>query len=388
MKFILLLVLSFSFSVASLVQSDIWWRGETLLTFFGKHSIPQKIYFDLSKTDKELCSEISTGVEYQVLYDNNEKLTQALIPISQEMQIHIVKDIKNNFSLDIIPIEYQKISQIISIVIDHSPYLDIVKSTGNKALANEFIIAFKKFIDFRKLHKGDIISIKFNHKIRQGRYFGTPKILGAFVKIKNKYNYIFYNNEDNRYYNESIKEITKRSLIVPLRYKRVSSVFTYKRWHPVLEKYRAHLGVDYAAPTGRKVHSTADGKIIYKGRKGGYGKTIMIRHKNGYKSLYGHLNGYNNKLKVGSKVKQGDYIARVGSTGLSTGPHLHFGLYKNGRAVDPQKIIVSKRNQIKSKNNKKYERLVKSIKTDLLLSEKNMKQPMKLIKFKPIYKII
>ena len=103
-------------------------------------------------------------------------------------------------------------------------------------------------------------------------------------------------------------------LKVPLKYKRISSKFTYKRYHPILKRYRAHLGVDFAAPTGRAVHATADGKIVHKSRKGGYGKTVIIKHKNGYKSLYAHLSSYNNKLKVGSWVKQGDFIGRVGST--------------------------------------------------------------------------
>ena len=386
MKFILPLLLTFSFSIASYVQEDIWWKGETLLTFFEKHRIPQKVYFDLSKTDKELCSEIYAGVQFQIQYDKDTLLTQALIPISEEMQIHIVKDAEKNYSLDIIPIEFQQVLQTIAIPIKYSPYQDIVDSTGNKALANEFMLAFKKSVNFRRLQKGDIVSIKFNQKIRQGRYFGTPELLGAFVQIRGKEHYIFQNPDNNRYYDDKAKSITSVFLKVPLRYKRISSRFTYKRWHPILKRYRAHLGVDYAAPTGRKVHSTADGKIIYKGRKGGYGKTVMIRHKSGYKSLYAHLNSYA-RVKVGSWVKQGTFIGRVGSTGRSTGPHLHFGLYKNGRAVNPQKVVSITKSKLTGKKRKEYLKIVKGIKNDLLASAKDMKIPMKLKKFALAYKI-
>ena len=386
MKIILSLILTISFAVASYVQEDIWWKGETLLTFFEKHQIPKELYFDLSKTDKELCSEIYAGVEFQILFDEDSKLTQALIPISEEMQIHIVKNIDKTFSLDIIPIEFQEVSQTIAISIENSPYQDIVENTGNKALANEFMLAFKKSVNFRKLQKGDIVSIKFNQKIRQGRYFGTPEILGAFVQIRGKEHYIFQNPENNRFYDDKAKSLTSVFLKVPLRYKRISSKFTYKRWHPILKRYRAHLGVDYAAPTGRKVHATADGKIIYKGRKGGYGKTVMIRHKSGYKSLYAHLNSYA-RVKVGSWVKQGTFIGRVGSTGRSPGPHLHFGLYKNGRAVNPQKVITITKSKLSGKKRKAYMKIVKTVKSDLLASAKDMKVPMKLEKFELTYKI-
>ena len=387
MKIILSFILSFSLGVAAYVQEDIWWKGESLLTFFEKHHISKDVYFNLSKTDKELCSEIYAGVLYQVMYNENKKLLQALIPISEEMQIYIFKDKNKNFALDIIPIEFQEISQTITIPIQNSPYQDIVELTGNNSLANEFMLAFKKSVNFRKLRKNDLISIKFTQKIRQGRYFGTPTILGASVKMRNRYYYIFQNPDDHRYYDQKARSLTSVFFKIPLRYRRISSKFTYKRWHPILKRYRAHLGVDYAAPTGRKVHATSDGKIIHKSRKGGYGKTVMIRHKNGYKSLYAHLNSYNRKLKVGSWVKQGAFIGRVGSTGRSTGPHLHFGLYKNGRAVNPQKVISITKTKLTGKKRKKFLKNVKNITKDLLASVYNKIKPMKLEKFEVSYNV-
>jgi len=387
MKLILSIFLSINFIYASYVQEDVWWKGETLLTFFDKHQIQKDIYFNLSKTDKELCSEIYAGVEFQTMFDNDGKLSQALIPISEEMQIHIFKDEKSQFTLDIIPIEFDEYEETVAVEIKNSPYKDIVDSTQNQQLANEFMLAFKKSVNFRKLQKGDMISIKYKQKVRLGRYFGTPVIIGAFVTVRGRHHYIFQNKDDNRYYDEKARSLTSVYFKVPLSYKRISSKFTYKRYHPILKRYRAHLGVDYAAPTGRKVYATSDGKIIHKGRKGGYGKTIMIRHKNGYKSLYAHLNSYNSKIKVGSWVKQGDYIGRVGSTGRSTGPHLHFGMYKNGRAVDPQKVISTAKTVLSGKAKKSYIEDVKVIKNELLLSAKNKKGPTKLEKFELSYKV-
>ena len=177
LKIILLFVLSAIISFASYVQEDVWWKGETLLTFFDKHQISKNVYFDLSKTDKELCSEIYAGIPFQMMYNDKNKLEQALIPISEEMQIHIFKNLAGLYELDIIPIQYKEIKQNININITTSPYQDIVETTGNKALANEFILAFKKSVNFKRLQKNDIVSIVFKQKIREGRYFGTPEIL-------------------------------------------------------------------------------------------------------------------------------------------------------------------------------------------------------------------
>jgi len=365
LRIILSIILAVTVNFASSLQEDIWWKGETLLTFFEKHSISKDIYFNLPSTDKELSSEIYAGVLYQKMIDEEGKLEQALIPISEEMQLHIFKDSENKFTLDIIPIEFQEITQSIQIPIKYSPYQDIIDTTGNKALANEFIIAFKRSVDFRRLQKNDLVSIVYKQKIRLGRYFGTPQIIGASVKGRYKTHYIFQNPDDKRYYNDEAKSLTSFLMIVPLRYTRISSKFTLKRFHPILKRYRAHLGTDFAAPTGRKVHATADGKVIHKGRKGGYGKTIMIQHKNGLRSLYAHLNSYNTKIKVGSYVKQGRYIGRVGSTGRSTGPHLHFGLYKNGRAIDPQKMISVTKTKLTGKKRIDFLRFMKEVKKEL-----------------------
>jgi len=385
LKIILSIILTFTLQFASSLQEDVWWKGETLLTFFEKNQISKDIYFNLSKTDKELCSEIYAGVLYQKMLDDKGKLEQVLIPISEEMQIHVFKNKDKKFTLDIIPIEFQEITESIIIPIQYSPYQDIVDTTGNKALANEFIIAFKKSVNFKRLRKNDLVSIVFKQKIRSGRYFGTPEILGASVQIKNKTHFIFQNPVDKRYYNEKAKSLTSFLLRIPLRYTRISSKFTLKRYHPILKRYRAHLGVDFAAPRGRKVNATADGKIIHKGRKGGYGKTVMIRHKNGLKSLYAHLNSFNKKIRVGSYVKQGQFIGRVGSTGRSTGPHLHFGLYKNGRAINPQRSISVTKTKLTGKKRKDFLKVVKKIKTDL--KNPSSKQALKIEKFELSYKI-
>jgi len=386
LKIILILFLSYFIAFSSSIQEDIWWKGESLITFLDKHKISKDIYFNLSKTDKELCSEIYAGVKYQILYDDNKKVVQILIPISEQMQIYIFQDIKGMYTLDIVPISSQEITATMSVPITYSPYQDIISTTNNKNLANEFIRAFKKSVNFKRIQKGDILAIKYTQKVRNGRYFGVPTILAAKIEVNGRANYIFQNKKDKRYYDFKGRSLTSVFLKVPLRYKRISSKFTQKRWHPILKRYRAHLGIDYAAPSGRKIFATADGKIIHKGRKGGYGKTIMIRHKGGYKSLYAHMSRYA-KVKVGQWVKQGKHIGYVGTTGRSTGPHLHFGLYKNGKAVNPARVLSVTKTQLRGKAKKIFISYAKKLKNELNKKPTQNLNNLKLIDFDLVYKM-
>jgi murein DD-endopeptidase MepM/ murein hydrolase activator NlpD len=383
LKILLVFILFCTFVFSSNIEEDIWWRGENFITFLEKHKIPKDIYFNLSKIDKELCSEIYAGVKYQILYDEKHHIKQVLIPISEQMQIHIFKNKNNKYTLDIIPIYYHEIVCTIIIPISYSPYQDIITQTNNKNLANEFIRAFKNSVNFKRVRKGDILAIKYIQKIRHGRYFGVPTILGAKIEVHNHANYIFQNQKDRRYYNLEAKSLTSFFLKIPLRYTRISSKFSRKRWHPILKRYRAHHGIDYAAPIGRKIFASANGKIIFKGKKGGYGKTIIIRHKGGYKTLYAHMSKYA-RIKIGQWVKQGKHIGYVGSTGTSTGPHLHFGLYKNGRPINPARVLSITKTKLKGQTKKKFLKYANKLKQELDTVKNNNCQ--KLTEFKLSYK--
>jgi murein DD-endopeptidase MepM/ murein hydrolase activator NlpD len=297
-------------------------------------------------------------------------ISQILIPISEDMQIHIHKE-KSEFILDIIPIEYKKIERLVRVEINSSPYQDIIKETNNKLLAYEFVNAYKRSINFRKdLRKGDILVIKYIEKIRLGKQLTSPLIEYALVKTRRKNHFIYHYN--NKYYNSNGEAIEGFFLKVPVKYRRISDKFTKKRWHPILKRYRAHLGVDYAAPTGTPVKAATNGKITFIGRKGGYGKTITIAHENGYKTLYAHLHRYRKGLKNGSKVSRGQVIGYVGSTGMSTGPHLHFGLYKNNKAINPENAILKvAKNKLVGTQKKEFKKFIEPINKLLLETSKD-----------------
>lgn len=360
-KFILIFFLffNFAFAINSGVEKFKWPEGVSLLQFMEKYEIPLSVYYDLDKEAQELTSEIISGSICYVLRDDLGKISQLLIPISEELQIQIYKDKFNKFKLDFTPIVYTKQSNSLGISIETSPYNDIVKATGNTALANEFMSVFRGEVDFKRLQKGDRLVLLYEQKTRLGQPFGSIKILAGMIEENKKGNslYLF----EDKYFDENGKKMESFLLITPINGARIASKFTPKRFHPILKRYRAHLGVDYAAPKGTKIYAAGNGKVTFVGRKSGYGNVIEISHGGGYTSLYAHLNGFAKGVKVGTNVKQKELIAYVGNTGLSTGPHLHFGLYKNKQAIDPLKVVKIEKTNIVSKEELKFKALVKDM---------------------------
>ena len=374
MKRIILLLIIFlnSVIVAQEVQELKWSKGDSFLTFLNRYNIPQSLYFDLEKEDKELCSEISEGIDYHLLLNEDNTLKQVLIPVSEDIQLHVSQQKDGKYKFKTLPISYNEFEETLVISTTSSPYLDIMKKTNNKNLANELIRAFKSSVNFRGMQKGDFVVINYKQKVRLGKYFGQPEIIAAMVQVNRDNHFIFRHENDGQYYDLDGKSLTNFTFKTPLRYKRISSKFQKRRYHPVLKRYRAHLGVDYAAPTGTKVHAAADGRITFRGRKGGYGNTVIVQHKNGLRTLYAHLYKFKGGLRVGSRVKKGQLIAYVGSTGLSTGPHLHLGLYRNGVAIDPLKIIKVTKNKLKGKEKKVFLQYAKTLSNRLQNKTKDL----------------
>lgn len=194
-------------------------------------------------------------------------------------------------------------------------------------------------IDFAQdLRKGDSFGVVYEQKKIDDKVVSSGNILAAKFTNKGKtYTAVRYTNKQGytSYYDANGGSTLKAFIRTPVDFSRISSKFNLGRKHPVLNTIRAHKGVDYAAPTGTPVKATGDGKIIVAGRRGGYGNTVIIQHGNKYRTVYAHLRGFAKGIRSGSQVKQGQVIAYVGTTGLSTGPHLHYEFQVNGVHVDP-----------------------------------------------------
>ncbi len=349
--FIFLIISSYLFGATKLVEQK-WEKGKTFLNFLQDHKIPKKLYYDLDAGNKELTTEITSGTRYQILQNDKGEIEQVLIPVGEELQIHIGKQ-NGKYFMNLLPIVYETKHKVLETEIKSSPYKDIVRLTNNHLLANEFIQSYKNSINFKKdIRKGDKLVIVYTQKVRLGRQLGNPIIEASMIETRGVKHYIY--RYKGRYYNKKGKELEGFFLSQPCRYTRISDGFTYKRWHPILHIYRAHLGIDFAAPIGTPVHAAGDGKIIFAGRRGGYGNCIIIKHVGGYKTLYGHLKKFARGIRRGRYVKKGKTIGYVGSTGLSTGPHLHFGLYKNNHAINPANTINVVKNSLRGRKRREF----------------------------------
>ena len=321
--------------------------------FLQRLHLPHKhLYYDLDKDDKRLTKEIRAGINYQLLRNNNIIL-QALLPLNNELQIHIYK--KNKiYKFEIIPIISTTKTLGFSLKIQHSPYYDIMQATKSNKLAEIFVSSFKYSLNFKMgLRKGDTLVMIYDQKYRLGHTFSMPILKVAMVELGKKKHYIYLNTDD-RYYNEKMNEVEGFLLARPVRYRRISSHFTKRRFHPILKKWQAHLGIDYAARSGTPIVAAYSGRIIHSGWMGGYGKVVKIRHIDGYETRYAHMKSIRRGIRRGTYVKKGKVIGYVGSTGRSTGPHLHFELRKHGRAINPLKSVQVRIKRLKGSERTKF----------------------------------
>lgn len=222
-------------------------------------------------------------------------------------------------------------------------------------------------IDFYGLQKGDHFKVIYEEYSVEGVVIKTDRILASIFSSSGKDYYAFYFEQAGRgeYFDDSGQSLRRSFLKAPLRFSRISSRFSKSRIHPILRIARPHFGVDYAAPRGTPVVALGDGRVLEAGWHGGYGRFISIRHNSTYTSSYAHLSGYEKGIKSGIRVRQGEVIGYVGSSGLSTGAHLDFRVYKNGRPTDPLKMESPAANPVQTVNMVKYKQLVVKMKQEL-----------------------
>lgn len=239
------------------------------------------------------------------------------------------------------------------------------------AIAIQVAEMFESEIDFNTdLRRGDHFNVIYEGSYDQGELLKTGDVLAAeFVNNGKTYSAVGYRDAMNvmQYYTPDGKSLHKSFLRSPLEFTRISSGFSSGRFHPVLQRMRAHKGVDMAAPIGTRVKASGDAIVDFVGQKGGYGNVIVLKHNNGISTVYGHLSRFADGLHRGEKVTQGDIIGFVGMTGLATGPHLHYEFLLNGEHRDPMTVALPKADPIKDQDKPAFDAISSQLTAQLKL---------------------
>lgn len=251
-------------------------------------------------------------------------------------------------------INYEVFEEVAKGKIDNFFYVDALEAGLSEPTVLEVGDLFSFSIDFStEIRQGDEFAFVYEKRKRDGSDAPDGRILAAKFINDGTTNYAYY--FEGGYYDGEGRVLERQFLRAPLSYRAITSGYTGARRHPITRTVTAHYQIDYAAPTGTPVSSTARGTVISAGWEGGWGNIVRIRHDNGYTTHYGHLSGYGKGIKSGASVSQGQVIGFVGSTGWSTGPHLDYGMKLNGSPVNPLKLDLPKGNPLEGEKLAQFE---------------------------------
>jgi murein DD-endopeptidase MepM/ murein hydrolase activator NlpD len=321
-------------------------QGETLAMSLKKHGLSPQLVHEVAEGLSEVFNfrYARPGDLYRL-----ERDAEGSVQLFEYRQppletFVLARDRSDTLRAERVEVEViDKRSRIAGIV--QSSLYDAVTALGeNGELAHDFAEIFAWDVDFsRSVQPGDEFSILYVRRHlgengKPGTYLGPGQVQAArYSTADSDFTALYFETaeDDGGFYRPDGSSVQRQFLRAPLNYRRISSSFSANRLHPILKVRRPHFGIDYAAPTGTPVWAVADGRVTHRGVLGGFGKTVKVRHANGYESYYGHLSSYPKGLSVGDRVTQKQVVGYVGSTGLSTGPHLDFRLKQYDRYVNP-----------------------------------------------------
>lgn len=315
--------------------------GETISSLLGSYITSQEIH-ELGQKSKKIFpfTRIAAGQSYQILTIDN-KFASFTYEIDQEEQL-ILQRVDDQLLLERVPIEYEIRTQVVRGLVESSLFVAIAKAGETSELATSLADIFAWDIDFlRDLRRGDTFSALVEKRFRDGEPAGYGRVLAAEFRNNGELFRAFYYQDGDRpasYYDETGRSVRKAFLKAPLSFSRISSGFTYKRLHPITKTWKSHPAIDYVAPRGTPIKTVGDGTVTRIGYTKGNGNFVEVRHNGTYKTIYLHMSKFARSMKKGKRVAQGQVIGYVGSTGLATGAHLCFRMYRNGSPVNPYKV--------------------------------------------------
>jgi murein DD-endopeptidase MepM/ murein hydrolase activator NlpD len=334
------------------VLVDTLKSGDTLETTFKRRGFRAADLFEIVQASRSLCNlnRLHTGAVLTLVLDEAGEIADFRCTIDESKVL--VVDMRGGAckaSLEQIPFTYE--TRSVQGVIESSLYETFEDLGEDPILCIALSDVFAWQVDFHTdLRGGDVFSALVEEKHYDGKPPVFSRVLAARLMNQGKaLTAVKYEDPEGHvdYYDILGKSLKRKFLRSPLKYTKISSGYSKRRYHPILKIYRPHLGIDYAAPTGTPVVSVGDGVVAYAGWSGGFGRYVKVRHNSTYETTYGHLSRYGRGIRTGARVAQGQVVGYVGSSGLATGPHLDYRLLKNGYSTNPLTVDLPTADPVK-----------------------------------------
>lgn len=311
-------------------------KNQTLSTILGPFNVPYQIIDEIAKKSKDIfdVKKIASNKKYTVLTPRDSSQAQFFIYEPNPVEYVVFKLDNPDVYKEEKPVELRR--KEIGGTITRSLYVNMVEQEVIPDLIDQFADLYGWTVDFQRLQKGDKFKVVYNERLVDGVVVGVEEIQTAFFEhMGEPYHAIpFEQNGQVSFFDQEGNSLKKAFLRDPLKFTRISSRYNLNRFHPVQKRYKAHLGTDYAAPRGTEIRSVGDGTVVASSYSRGNGNFVKIKHNGTYSTQYLHMSKIGKGIKTGTRVKQGQVIGYVGSTGLATGPHLCFRFWKHGKQVD------------------------------------------------------
>jgi len=321
-------------------------NGETLSGIFERFKLSAATLYQVTHASKEagMLSQIRPGQQLAFLIAPQGGLEQLVFEKSAVESLHVARDGDGyKAQLENKQVEHKVAS--ISGTIQSSLFVDGQKAGLTDAQIMEMAEIFGWDIDFAlEIRSGDQFRVVYDEQFVDGKKYRNGPILAAeFVNHGTTYQAFRYETKDQISYYDADGHSKRRAFIrTPIKFARITSRFTPKRWHPILKRWKSHKGVDYAAPTGTPIKVTGSGRVVFRGWQNGYGRVVIVQHSSKYKTVYAHMSKFRSSVKQGARVTQGQVIGYVGKSGWATGPHLHYEFRVNNVQRNPLTVKLPK----------------------------------------------
>lgn len=341
-------------------ESDEVRAGDNLSILFSRHNLSAADVIEIAAVAPREVLQLRPGQKIQWVRSQDNRVQHFQLEVTPLTRHAFVRDESNTLQYDLLQRDAEYLPRYATAVIENSLFYDGSRAGIPDQILVQLAGIFGWDIDFAlDIRQGDSFSLIYDEVYVDGEHISNGNIsIARFRNQGRELTAIRFTDEKGNagYYNPEGNSMRKEFLRNPIDFARISSRFNPNRRHPVLNTIRAHKGTDYAAPTGTPIKATGDGRIIHAGKKGGYGNTVIIQHGSTYQTIYAHLSRFNRNTRVGRTVRQGQVIGYVGSTGLATGPHLHYEFLVNGVHRDSLRIQLPKAQAVASSQKENFSR--------------------------------